>query len=136
VEPQEPSSGADAQNDTDVAATEAVPDDIVPSFSARPRGRNPQVEATPPNATPPEAPRQEDAETPGIASPKAPKPRIIDLPPFPDEADMPAAPSALSALTQRPKFDAEQVRALRPLLARLIRHRASLASPRKEARKD
>lgn len=89
---------------------EAEPDMVMPAFSARPR-----------QSSPPPEPR---------------KPRIIDLPPLPDAADLPAFPAALSALARKPKIDAEQAHALRPLLARLIRHRASLSSPRKDVRKD
>lgn len=135
-EPQEAGTAADAQVNTGAAENEAVPDDIMPSFSARPRGRSPQSDVTPPIATPPDTPQAAAPADAEVAHAETRKPRIIDLPPLPDEADMPAAPSALSALTQRPSFDADQARALRPLLARLIRHRASLASPRKEARKD
>ncbi len=78
-------------------------------------------------------PSPEATETP---APAPPKPSIVDLPPFVAEADIPAAPSALSAATLCTTLTASQVRNVAPLLARLAALRESMSSTPRPAAKD
>ncbi|MEP5010111.1 MAG: MerR family transcriptional regulator, partial [Roseobacter sp.] len=69
-------------------------------------------------------------------TPIDPKPRTIDVGPLPQEADMPAAPAALSALMATKTLDPEQRDAIKPLLAQLVRLRANMASSNKDTHKE
>lgn len=77
----------------------------------------------------------EDAD-PSIEEAVAPKPLVVDVALPPAEADIPAKPSALSAVTGMKKLGPGEQDAIKPLLAQLIRLRASMASPRKDVHKD
>lgn len=99
----------------------------------------PQEGAGAPVDPPTDAPVREPAfavDTPDPVPQDPPKPNVVDIPPVPDAAEISVAPSALSALAQIKRLTPEQAHEIRPLLARLTRLRASMASPRKEIRKD
>ncbi|WP_227269405.1 MerR family transcriptional regulator [Roseobacter weihaiensis] len=75
-------------------------------------------------------------EMPDPAPQEPPKPNVVDIPPVPDATEISVNPSALSALAKIKRLTPEQAHEIKPLLARLTRLRASMASPRKEIRKD
>ena len=130
--------------DAELEAAEAG--DLVPTFRARARSdTQPTTNETfgeqepdaPPVSDQPVDSNEEFAVSSPDAQPEhAPTPRVIDVGPIPDIDDFEATPSALSAVTQLTRLTPEHADEIRPLLARLTRLRASMASPRKDVRKD
>ncbi|MEE4188638.1 MAG: MerR family transcriptional regulator [Roseobacter sp.] len=131
------------------STTEPEPQDAEPapmvSFRARPRDVRsptaPEADAELHETSEPVQPSEKiDAEAPtdDLPSPAEtePKPQRIDVTLVHDHTTIEVAPSALSALSQIRKLKPEHASDIRPLLARLTRLRASMASPRKDMRKD
>ncbi|MEM1074430.1 MAG: MerR family transcriptional regulator [Pseudomonadota bacterium] len=86
---------------------------------------------------PQEAPPVEATDASTTDAPSAPpRPRAVDVPAVPLPSEIKVDPSALAALIHLRSVSPEQARQIRPLLARLTRLRASIASPRKEISKD
>ncbi|GIT87206.1 MerR family transcriptional regulator [Roseobacter sp. OBYS 0001] len=143
--PSDPASAEPEQPQTSQDAAQAMP-----SFRARPRSADAEAivptEPTPAPAAPQETPTPPQAEptiqdsaapvSPPETSNEAPKPRVVDLPPVPAISQIAVDPSALSALAQVKSLTPEQAQEIKPLLARLTRLRASMATPRKEIHKD
>lgn len=113
------------------AAPETPPEDAAPAEQPEPETAEPEVAAGDDASA--EEPAAEDAAPAETAQLK---PRVIDLPDLPVEADLPAAPSALSAVARAKSLAAKDRDAAKPLLAQLIRLRASMANPRKDTHKD
>jgi DNA-binding transcriptional MerR regulator len=141
--------------DEDVEApAEDDADAAIPTFRARSRDAmapdpsdqsSPEVNAVEPTDDAPEP--AEDAPEPAAAEEaaghatepvpqKARRPRVIDLGPLPVLDDFPDTPSVLSSLSHARRISAADAATIRPLLARLTRLRASMASPRKDLGKD
>jgi DNA-binding transcriptional MerR regulator len=105
----------------------------LPSFLRRPLDDTPPpVKDNPPPALEPVAdveaePRETASEVP------APKPRVIDIAPFPQEADITAKPSVLAAAYAIKSMDAAQGANIAPLLGRLQTLRDSMAARRRNA---
>ncbi|WP_282062028.1 MerR family transcriptional regulator [Roseobacter litoralis] len=143
--PSDPASAEPEQPQTSQDAAQAMP-----SFRARPRSADAEAiiptEPTPAPAAPQETPTPPQAEptiqdsaapvSPPETSNEAPKPRVVDLPPVPAISQIAVDPSALSALAQVKSLTPAQAQEIKPLLARLTRLRASMATPRKEIHKD
>ncbi|WP_282128209.1 MerR family transcriptional regulator [Roseobacter litoralis] len=143
--PSDPASAEPEQPQTSQDAAQAMP-----SFRARPRSADAEAivptDPTPAPAAPQETPTPPQAEptvqdsaapvSPPETSNEAPKPRVVDLPPVPAISQIAVDPSALSALTQVKSLTPAQAQEIKPLLARLTRLRASMATPRKEIHKD
>ena len=64
------------------------------------------------------------------------KPRIIELPPIPDEADMPAAPGGLAAILTWTELSPETAQKIAPVLAQLQALRNSMTSEQNPRAKD
>ncbi|WP_299498974.1 MerR family transcriptional regulator [uncultured Roseobacter sp.] len=128
----EPEQDATPQAD---AAPETPPEDAAPAVQPEPETAEPEVAAGD-DATAEQPAPEPAAEDAAPAEPAQLKPRIIDLPDLPVEADLPAAPSALSAVARAKSLAAKDRDAAKPLLAQLIRLRASMANPRKDTHKD
>ncbi|WP_299915604.1 MerR family transcriptional regulator [uncultured Roseobacter sp.] len=128
----EPESDAPAQAE---AAPETPPEDAAPAEQPEPETAEPEVAAGD-DATAEQPAPEPAAEDAAPAEPAQLKPRVIDLPDLPVEADLPAAPSALSAVARAKSLAAKDRDAAKPLLAQLIRLRASMANPRKDTHKD
>lgn len=121
--------------DTD-AAHEPPPAAALPAFLRRPLDEpEPASEPNLEEAT--DAPEQEPvvAETePEVAAvPPPPKPRIVELPTFLNEADIDATAGVLSAAYARRRIRPENADQIRPLLARLTTLRDSMAARRRNA---
>ncbi|MEL6617432.1 MAG: MerR family transcriptional regulator [Pseudomonadota bacterium] len=81
--------------------------------------------ADPEAASAPDATAQPDAQ---------PTPRIVDVPPDPDPAQLDAAPSALTRAVRARHMSDDQRNALRPVLARLAALRDQMAGARRDSR--
>lgn len=108
----------------DDAAAEAVAEEPIETAqemaAATKDDAEPALEAAPDTEPEPEATAQDnDPEPQPDETPPAPKPRIIDLPAFTPEAEIAAAPSALTAAFESPGFSAAQARDVAPLLTQL-----------------
>ncbi|WP_298969776.1 MerR family transcriptional regulator [uncultured Roseobacter sp.] len=126
----EPDAPAQAE-----ATPETPPEDAAPAVQPEPETAEPEVAAGD-DATAEQPAPEPAAEDAAPAEPAQLKPRVIDLPDLPVEADLPAAPSALSAVARAKSLAAKDRDAAKPLLAQLIRLRASMANPRKDTHKD
>jgi len=60
-------------------------------------------------------------------------PRIVDVPSFTPESDIPAAPAALAAAYRARKMPAQQAALAAPLLQQLTALRDSMAARRRDA---
>jgi hypothetical protein len=113
---------------TEAEDPESVPA-ALPSFVRRPL-QDRMVPAPAADDTPAD-PAQNEAPVTADPEPAAPKPRIIDLPPLPVEAEMPAAPATLSATARLRRLNSDQAKALKPLLAELTQLRDQMAQQTK-----
>lgn len=124
-----PTDAETAQTDTsaDHSPPEAAADS--PTFLRRP-------------AAEPDSPPAEAAQAKSEPAPQAPtpaverKPRIIELPPIPDEADMPAAPGGLAAILTCTELSPETAQKIAPVLAQLQALRNSMTSEQNPRAKD
>ena len=118
-EPQDATLEAPEAVEVPPVAKEAPPSEEAPQEAAeddRETGQEPALDE--PEALPDDAEdNTPEAEAP--ADPPAPRPRNIDLPPFPSEDDIPAQPGVLAAAMRLSDLPDAQARAAAPLLARL-----------------
>ena len=124
-----PTDAETAQTDTsaDQSLSEAAADS--PTFLRRPAAEPDSPPAPVPQAKSEPAPQ---APTPAVER----KPRIIELPPIPDEADMPAAPGGLAAILTCTELSPETAQKIAPVLAQLQALRNSMTSEQNPRAKD
>lgn len=117
-EPVQQIASPEPGQDTSDTATDT------PKFLRRPA---PEQISAADNTTP--APKQEPPAA-------APKPRVIDLPPIPSEADMPTAPTGLASMLTCKRVSPDSARKIAPVLARLQAMHDSMPSDRSPSAKD
>ncbi|EEB83215.1 transcriptional regulator, MerR family [Roseobacter sp. GAI101] len=117
-EPVQQIASPEPDQDTSDTATDT------PKFLRRPAPE--QISATH-NTTP--APKQEPPAA-------APKPRVIDLPPIPSEADMSPAPTGLASMLTCKRVSPDSARKIAPVLARLQAMHDSMPADHSPSAKD
>lgn len=132
VEDDDAAEPTDAPVDLAPLGGEVDPEPEAPAQTLDAMGTGPDVT---PDVPTDDAP-QSEASPAQIEEPAVAKPRVVEVSLPPAEADIPAKPSALSAVTCVKTLHTTQRDAIKPLLAQLIRVRAGMANAAKDASND